>query len=104
MMESWFHADKEALEKFYGTRFKKNALKQNPRVEEISKADLTDGLATATKECSKGNYFENKTSHGPRLLASISPTKVQHAAPNCKRLFQTVLNRLAPDLPPPHLA
>jgi len=104
MMESWLHADKEALEKFYGAGFRKNALKRNPKVEEISKADLTDGLATATKECSRGNYFENKRSHGPRLLASINPGKVQQAAPNCKRLFETVLNRLAPDLPPSHLA
>src|SRR5262249_7368163 len=30
MMESWFHADKEALQSFYGPRFRKNALKSNP--------------------------------------------------------------------------
>jgi hypothetical protein len=94
MMESWFHADKEALETFYGADFRKNALKQNPKVEEILKADLTDGLRKATNECSKGSY--NKTSHGPRLLASINPAKVQQAAPKCKRLFETILNRLVP--------
>ncbi len=95
MMESWFHADKEALENFYGAGFRKNALKQNPKVEEISMADLSDGLRKATKDCLKGSYSDNKTSDGPRLLASIDPAKVQQAAPNCKRLFETVLSRFA---------
>jgi len=94
MMESWFHADKQALERFYGSGFRKNALKRNPRVEEIPKEDLTDGLKTATSNCSKGNYFDNKTSHGPKLLAEIDPARVQDAAPNCKRLFDVVLSKL----------
>jgi hypothetical protein len=76
MMESWFHADKEALERFYGPKFKKNALKPNLNVEE------------------KGDYFSNKTSHGPKLLAEISPMKVQKAAPNCGSLFAAVLAKL----------
>jgi len=50
MMESWLHADKDKLEEFYGQRFRRNALKANPRVEEISKADLENGLKAATKE------------------------------------------------------
>jgi hypothetical protein len=50
MMESWFHADKKALEEFYGKeKFHKNSLKGNPKVEEIPKADLEDGLRKATK-------------------------------------------------------
>jgi predicted ATPase len=35
MIEAWFHADKGALQKFYGNRFKESALKKNPMVEEI---------------------------------------------------------------------
>ena len=94
MMESWFHADKEALERFYGPGFRKNALKKNPNVEEISKADLKKGLRVATRETGKGNYFDHKTSHGPKLPALIRPDKVQAAAPNCRKLFDAVLTQL----------
>lgn len=94
MMESWFHADKEALEKFYGQRFRRGALKANPKVEEISKADLENGLHAATKDTGMGDYFDHKTSHGPKLLAEISPEKVRDAAPNCRRLFTAVLAKL----------
>lgn len=96
MMESWFHADKDALEQFYGPppKFKRNALKPNPNVEQISKKDLKNGLSAATKDTSKGDYYDNKTSHGPKLLASIKPELVQEAAPHCKKLFQSVLAKL----------
>ena len=89
MMESWFHVDKDALQAFYGSEFKRSALKANPKVEEIPKSDLEKGLRKATKH-TKGDYFDNKTSHGPALLSKINPEKVRNAAPNCKRLFDTV--------------
>jgi hypothetical protein len=95
MMEAWFHADKEALQKFYGNGFKESALKKNPNVEEIPKTDLEDGLREATKNTLKGDYFDNKTSHGPKLLGAIKPDSVRKASPNCQRLFDAVLARLA---------
>jgi hypothetical protein len=94
MMESWFHADKDALREFYGPNFKRNALKANPKVEEIRKVDLVKGLKKATKDTQKGDYVDNKTSHGPKLLAAIDPEKVQTAAPNCGKLFAAVLAKL----------
>ena len=87
MMESWFHADKDALEKFYGARFNRKALKANPLVEKIAKKDLKAGLKAATKHTSNGDYFDNKTSHGPKLLAAINPEFVKEAASNCKKLL-----------------
>lgn len=95
MMESWFHADKEALEAFYGPDFRKNALKPNPNVEDISKSDLKHGLRNATEHTKKGDYFDNKTSHGPALLSVIGANKVRSAAPNCRGLFEAVLARLS---------
>jgi hypothetical protein len=95
MMEAWFHADKDALEQFYGPGFRRGSLKANPKVEQISKKDLKDGLSAATKNSRKGDYYDNKTTHGPKLLASISADRVQTAAPNCQRLFRTVLAGLA---------
>jgi len=95
MMESWFHADKNALKDFYGAGFNENALKSNPNVEDISKQDLKNGLSAATKDSRKGNYFDNKTQHGPKLLETIKPALVQQAAPNCKRLFTIIRQKLS---------
>ena len=95
MMESWFHADKDAIESFYGAGFNRNALKANPKVEQIPKKDLEDGLRAATKNTGKGDYFDNKTLHGQKLLELIDPSLVQRAAPNCRKLFRAVLARLA---------
>lgn len=94
MMESWFHADKDTLTEYYGPRFKPNALKPNPNVEQIAKADLIRGLKAATRDTAKGDYFDNKTSHGPRLLELIDPERVRKSAPNCQRLFEAVLTNL----------
>ncbi len=95
MMEAWFHADKDALKKFYGQKFRESALKQNPNVEKISKADLTNGLKAATKDTDKGDYFDHKTRDGPQLLALIDPVKVQEQAPHCVKLFAAVRDKLS---------
>ncbi|MGA2593498.1 MAG: DUF4276 family protein [Bryobacteraceae bacterium] len=92
MMESWFHADKDCLEEYYGSGFRKKALTANPRVEEIPKQDLIDGLKDATRDTKKGAY--HKTKHAPFLLEKIRPALVRTAAPNCERLFQVVLGAL----------
>jgi len=93
MMESWFHADKDALQEYYGEGFNREALKANPHVEQISKKDLEDGLKAATRNTKKGEY--HKTKHAPGLLESIGPHHVRQAAPNCERLFSTALRKLA---------
>jgi len=92
MMEAWFHADKDALAEFYGNGFRKSALKANPKVEEIPKADLLKRLKAATRRCAKGAY--HKTSHAPELLKAIHPDLVRQAAPNCNRLFQAIREHL----------
>ena len=92
MMESWFHADKDALAEYYKSGFRKAALKANPNVEEIFKQDLIDGLKAATKDTTKGKY--HKTKHAPALLQSVNPARVRKAAPNCERLFKVVLDEL----------
>ncbi len=89
MMESWFHADKDALGRFYKDGFNARAMAANPNVERIGKRDLRDGLKAATK----GAY--HKTRHALRLLEMIDPNLVRKAAPHCKRLFEAVLARLA---------
>jgi Domain of unknown function (DUF4276) len=93
MMESWFHADKDALHRFYQDGFNARAMAANQNVEQISKKDLMDGLKAATRCTRKGAY--HKTKHAPRLLEVIDPGLVRRAAPNCDRLFVAILDGLA---------
>lgn len=93
-MESWFLADKQRVRKWYadGQRFHENRLPQNPQVEFISKEDVLEGLAAATRDTKKGPY--HKTRHGPALLMAIDPAKVRHAAPHCQCLFDFLLTKI----------
>jgi len=91
-MESWFHADKEALQRFYGKGFRADAMTANPQVEHISKKDLESGLKAAIEKTKKREY--HKTKHAPSLLEAIHPELVRQAAPNCDRLFDIVLAKL----------
>ena len=92
LMEAWFLADTEALERYYG-RGVTAALRGNPVVEEIPKADVLDRLKRATRSTTKGEY--HKTKHAPALLQSSNPKTVRARCPNGERLFATVLRRLA---------
>ena len=94
-MESWFHADKDALNAYYGSGFRKGALKQNPNVEEIPKQDLINGLKAATRDTKNGDYYRHKTAHGPELLARIDPKPVRDAAPHCQEMFKSLIDKLA---------
>ena len=86
LMEAWFLADPEALAGYYRDGFMRNALKPNPRVEEIPKADVLECLKQATRKTQKGAY--HKTRHAPDILALLGPDQVRKAAPNCDLLFQ----------------
>ena len=92
IMESWFFADINALEKYYGQNFNRKALRQNKNVEKIAKADVENGLANATKNTQKGEY--HKTKHGAKILELINPQKVRAAAPHCEKLFKTISEKI----------
>jgi Domain of unknown function (DUF4276) len=97
LMEAWFLADPEALQQYYGRGFRASSLPGNPRVEEVSKKDVCQGLREATRSSGKGEY--DKTAHAPHLLQLIQPDKVRHAAPGCSRMFQTIIGGLDPTQP-----
>ena len=92
VMESWFFADIDRLEKYYGQNFNRKALRQSSNVEKIAKSDVENGLANATKNTQKGEY--HKTKHGAKLLELINPQKVREAAPHCERLFEIILGQI----------
>jgi len=89
VMEAWFLADPEALALYYGQDFARNALKKNPHVEEIAKADVLKCLKQATRKTQKGAY--HKTAHAPSILELLDPDKVRGAVPECERLFREIL-------------
>ena len=91
-MEAWFLADKSALKKYYGDGFKESALSANPKIEEIPKRDVINGLDRATIATSKGPY--HKTKHGFDILELVDPNAVQQRSPYADALFTLLLARL----------
>jgi Domain of unknown function (DUF4276) len=78
-MEAWFHADKDALQRFYGQAFKRSALSQRTDIDNIPKADLFTGLRAATRQSQKGEY--SKAGHSFQILAQIDPARVLASSP-----------------------
>ncbi len=92
MMETWFLADKPALEKFYGQGFHRGSLPARTDIENIPKTDVLRGLEQATRHTrTKGVY---RKSHGFELLALISPKSVAQVSPDhAGRLFRTLIEK-----------
>ena len=88
VMESWFLADVESMESFYGPSFRKQALPANPKVEKVAKQDVLNGIEQATRDTSKGRYSKGK--HSFDLLAALDPAKVRDASPHADRFIRTL--------------
>lgn len=92
-MESWFLADRAALEAFYGQGFKASALPGNPCIEAISKRDVMEGLVLATKNTTKREY--HKTRHGFAILEALDPAKVRDHSPYAKAFLDFLRKQLS---------
>ncbi len=77
-MESWFLADADTVESYYGSGFRKQDLPRNPDIEQIPKQDVLNGLDRATRQSPKGRYSKGK--HAFELLERIDPAKVRAAS------------------------
>jgi len=89
VMESWFLADRDALRAYYRAQLRESALPQNPRIEQIPKQDVLEGLKRATG----GDY--HKGADAPRILQLLRPDLVRERAPHCRTLFESLLVVLA---------
>ncbi len=85
-MESWFLADKGALAKYCGQGFRANNLPGNLKIEEVLKEDVANGLKSATRDTTKGEY--HKTKHWFEILELINPEAVRKAVGLCGEVFQ----------------
>jgi hypothetical protein len=91
-METWFLADGDALEGFFGQGFRRSALPNRTDVENIPKRDIFSAIERATSACvPKGQY--RKGAHSFEVLAMLDPEKVANGSPYARRLFDTLKNK-----------
>ena len=88
VMESWFLADVDALDSFYGQGFRSGSLPANQNIEQISKQDVLGGLVQATARSRKGAY--RKASHSYDILGRLDPGKVRAASPYAARFIEAL--------------
>ena len=89
-MESWFLADKAALEQYFDNGFNRNSLPRREEVEDVSKQDIERGLSRATRQCKRTGAY-HKGRHSFAVLAELDPEKVTAASPHAKRLVDTLI-------------
>lgn len=88
IMESWFLADVGTLETFYGQGFRPQRLPANPKLEDVAKQDVLDGLNRATSTTTKGNYNKGRDSF--LILEELDPDKVKQALPSTNRFIEAL--------------
>jgi len=89
VMESWFLADRPALQAFYGNGFRPQALPGIPNIERIPKQDVLNGLERAAQATRARGYSKGR--HSFAILANLDPAKVTAASPHARRFIQTLL-------------
>ena len=87
-MESWFLADVDTLESFYGQGFRPQDLPKNPEIEKVSKQDVLIRLAQATHNTQKGSY--KKGMHSFEILEKLDPAKVSTASNHADRFMKAL--------------
>lgn len=90
-MEHWFLGDKEALARYYGTKFQPSRLPQNSEPERVSKDDLKRGLNAAAKDTPKAGYQKGRDSF--KILATLNTNVVKAKFVELQRL-EECLNKL----------
>ena len=84
VMETWFLADRNALQTYFGERFTADAIRQWPQLEEVPKETVFDALEKATAGCSKP-YAKGKVAF--ELLKHTNAVLVEAACPHAKSLL-----------------
>lgn len=92
VMESWFLADPDSLQEYFGQGFRVKALRgDRNNVEETRKADVEAGLTAATKDAWKGIYnARTKGKHSFEILEGLDPALVQRASLRAKRFVDAL--------------
>lgn len=94
VMESWFLADPDALQTYYGQGFLQQSLPANPNVEQVSKQDVLDSINHAAQPTQKSEYHKGRDSF--KILERIDPAKVRKASYYANRFLQALESRTEP--------
>ena len=79
VMETWFLADREALQSYYGQGFRERGLPpQNRNIEDIDKGDVLDILNRVARGTKKKSYNKGRDSF--KILEKLDPAKVIQAS------------------------
>lgn len=97
-METWFLADVQALETYFGSGFKKDKLKVQPVLEAMGKTMLMKQLADATAATKSKSQYHDRTKgeHSFEILAELDPEKVRKACPHAETLLSVLNKKLPP--------
>ncbi len=87
-METWFLADVETLESYFGHGFQSAVIPKRNDIENIPKDDVLKQLESASSRSKKRVY--NKGSHSFEILAQIDPERVIQCSWFAERLIDTL--------------
>jgi hypothetical protein len=93
LQETWFVADCQTLQDFYGNGFNPNPIPKAANLEAVSKSVVLSALTEASKNTQKGEY--RKIKHGAKLLERIRPAIVRTKTAHCERLFSILEREIA---------
>lgn len=85
-METWFVADRTALQQVFHKCWNDNALPQWPHLESVEKLQVFRALAQATSSCGKRKYAKGRISF--EVLEAINPGVIEQACPSAKALLE----------------
>jgi hypothetical protein len=84
-METWFLADLDRLEEYFGPEFNRSVFKQWPDLEAVPKPDVLAALVRASKRLDKKARGYAELSFD--VLATLRPDEVASRCPDAKRLL-----------------
>lgn len=88
VMETWFLADRAALQRVFGKDFRTSALPNRDDIESVPKEEVLRALHEASKGAKAGRY--GKGQHSFRILAELDPAKLERASPWARRLLDVL--------------
>lgn len=88
VMETWFLADRAALQRIFGKGLRASALPNRDDIENVSKEEVFRALHEASKGSKAGRY--GKGQHSFRILAELDPAKLERASPWARRFLETL--------------
>ena len=85
VMETWFLADRGALQNYFGSSFQAGRLPRQRELESIPKDAVLQSLAAATADCNK-RYGKGIVSF--EILGRVNPVLVAENCPGAKSLLE----------------